>query len=94
MEDKNEIMVTNDEVEVYDNPEVVEEESSGMSTGAAVALGSLLTLGVMAAVKFGKKKYQQYKEKQKKKEIAEVDEDKIVDITDEIKLTVNEDEDE
>lgn len=92
MNENNEIMVTNDEVEVLDNPEVVEEESSGISTGAAVALGSLLTLGGIAVWKFAKKKYAAYKAKKEQKAATEIDEDKVVDITDEIDVAV-EDED-
>lgn len=94
---ENEIMVTNDEVEVLDNPEVVDEEERSMSTGAAVALGSLLTLGGIAAWKFAKKKYNEYKaRKEQKLNATEVDKTKnVVDITDEIKLHVSdEDEDE
>lgn len=81
---ENEIMVQeNEEVmpTVY-KPEVTEsEENSGMGTGAAVLLGSVLTLGAIAGAKLLKKVYRHVKEKRAEKacsaECAVLDEEPI-----------------
>lgn len=71
---ENEIMVQeNEEVmpTVYE-PEVTEsEEDSGMGTGAAVLLGSALTLGAIAGVKLLKKAYRHIKAKRAMKAYSE-----------------------
>lgn len=71
---ENEIMVQeNEEVmpTVY-KPEVTEsEENSGMGTGAAVLLGSVLTLGAIAGAKLLKKVYRRVKEKRAVKDCLE-----------------------
>lgn len=77
---ENEIMVQeNEEVmpTVYE-PEVTEsEENSGMGTGAAVLLGSVLTLGAIAGAKLLKKAYQHVKVKRVMKAYSE--ESKVID---------------
>lgn len=85
---ENEIMVQeNEEVmpTVYE-PEVTEsEENSGMGTGAAVLLGSVLTLGAIAGAKLLKKVYRRVKEKRAVKacfeECTVLDEEEPVDPT-------------
>lgn len=74
---ENEIMEMN-EVEVTEEPEVVEEHT-GIGTGLAMLIGSGLTLAAIAAVKKGKKVWERYKAK---KEVAEVtgDEAETIDI--------------
>lgn len=71
---ENEIMVQeNEEVmpTVYE-PEVTEsEENSGMGTGAAVLLGSVLTLGAIAGAKLLKKAYHHVKAKRAMKACSE-----------------------
>lgn len=75
---ENEIMVNE---EVIEEPEVVEENDSGMSTGLAMLIGSGLTLAVIAGVKQGKKIMAKIKAK---KEAAKATEDsEVIDVTDE-----------
>lgn len=88
---ENEIMVQeNEEVmpTVYE-PETT-EENSGMGTGAAVLLGSVLTLGAIAGAKLLKKAYRYAKSKHAKKTQPEV-----IDVEpNEPELTVEEEESE
>lgn len=77
MMNENEIMVNE---EVMEEPEVI-EESSGMSTGLAVLIGSGLTLAAIAAVKKGKKVWDKIKAK---KEAKKAEEFNVIDITDEV----------
>lgn len=48
-------------VETTEEPEVYEEERSGMSTGLAMLVGGLIAIGGVKAIKFAKRKYSEYK---------------------------------
>ena len=77
---ENEIMnydeVMDSEIEAFE----IEESKSGISTGVAVLIGAGLTLAITAAVKQGKKWLANRKAK---KELHLVEEDKVVEPTDE-----------
>lgn len=64
--ENNEIMTTNEEMEVMDNVE--ETEARDHSGAIGFALGSLLTVGVIAGVKKGKKLIANIKAKRAAKE--------------------------
>lgn len=64
-------------IEVTEEPEIVEEESSQMSTGMAMVIGSALTLAGIAAVKYGKKAVNKVKEMRAK---SKAKKDMVVDL--------------
>lgn len=70
----NEEIMEMDQVTEETQPEVVEEEQSGIGTGMAMLIGAGLTVAGIAAVKYGRKAIGKIKSMRKASKIEDNDE--------------------